>query len=352
LEANRDNEMRIGIKGLAYAFDRLRDIKTISTLAANVETLVAYENGGHRSFGYSDCSLSEQAVLSAKETLANVNLDAGDLDAVVIGCASIRFWPKYAELLSTEILLSLGAKDIPVFGVTMGGCANYSNALRIAKALVAENGWRNVLVIETNKMPNDEMRPYMPYVSVFGDGSVSVIVSNAEDIEFDIASIAHVAKPLDAADGGDPRLITNNINGYRRVISEALRLAGCNLGDIDMVMPNNKNIAELIKLAAFWNVPFAKVYTDNVSRIGHLWSADNLINLKDFCADPRNAQRRTFFAALPGRFDLLRHGDAPDCNIAYYCRSSIGRIRVLNGKLSPLCLCVNMPWNVTGRLRA
>jgi 3-oxoacyl-[acyl-carrier-protein] synthase III len=296
--------MRIGIKGLAYAFDRLRDIKTLPTLAANATALAAYEKGGHRSFGYSDCSLSEQAVMSAKKSLACVELEVSDLDAIVIGCASIRFWPKYAELLSTEILMSLGAKDIPVFGVTMGGCANYSNVLRIARALVVENVWRNVLIIETNKMPQDEMRPYMPYVSVFGDGSVSAIVST-EDIEFDIASIAHIAKPLDATDGGDPRFVTNNINGYRWVIREALRLASCDLDEIDVVIPNNKNIAELVKLATFWNVPFRKVYTDNVSRIGHLWSADNLINLKDFCTGPRSAQHRTFL--------LLCQGDSTYC---------------------------------------
>lgn len=292
--------MPIGIKGIAYAFDRQRDIATLPRLAEDADLLSGYERGGHRSFGHSDGSLSEQAIASARQTLADTSLPAQALDAVVVGCASIRFWPRYAELLSTEILLGIGVKDVPVFGVTMGGCANYSNALRIAKALLRENtGWRNVLLIETNKLPNDDMRHYMPYVSVFGDGSVSAIVSH-DNSEFEIAGIAHVAKPLDAENGGDPRFVTNNINGYRRVIAEALRQADCEVEQVDMVIPNNKNVAELEKLASFWNVPFSKVFVSNVGRIGHLWSADNLINLKDACAEPRHAGHQTFLLLCQG----------------------------------------------------
>ncbi len=261
--------MQIGIKGVAYAFEQLRDISTLAKLAASAEMLAGFERGGHRSFGYSECSLSEQAVLSARQSLANTGLASKELDAVIIGCASIRFWPKYAELLSTEILIALDIKNVPVFGVTMGGCANYSNALRIAKALLVENNWRNILVVETNKLPQDEMRPYMPYVSIFGDGSVSAIVSS-ENTEFDIASIAHVAKPLDAADGGDPRFITNNINGYRHVINEALRQANYTLDQIDVVIPNNKNIAELAKLSS---LGFTATATSAMSRASGTYGA-------------------------------------------------------------------------------
>lgn len=292
--------MTIGIKGIAYAFDRLRDIATLPRLANDATLLHGYERGGHRSFGHSDSSLSEQAIVAARQTLTDTNLPPQVLDAVVVGCASIRFWPRYAELLSTEILLGLGIKDVPVFGVTLGGCANYSNGLRIAKALLHENNdWRNILLIETNKLPNDEMRPYMPYVSIFGDGSVSAIISN-DDNEFVIAGIAHVAKPLDAEGGGDPRFITNNINGYRRVINEALHQAACEIEQVDVVIPNNKNISELENLASFWRVPFSKVFVGNIGRIGHLWSADNLINLKDVCAEPQYANHKTFLLLCQG----------------------------------------------------
>lgn len=291
--------MSIGIKAIAYTFDRLRDISTLPALAADTNMLAGFEAGGHRLFGCSDCSLSEQAVRSARQTLTHANLTLDEVDAVVIGCASIRFWHRTAELLSSEIMLKLGLKDIPVFGVTMGGCANYAGALRIAKGLLMDSGWRNVLVIETNKMPSDEARPYMPYVSIFGDGCVSALVSSV-DPEYRIAAIAHVVKPLDAEYAGDPRFVTNNINGYRRVIAQVLEQAGCTLDDVDVVIPNNKNIAELRKLSGFWSVPFNKVYTDNIARIGHLWSADNLINLKDLVAGGVAAASRTFLLLCQG----------------------------------------------------
>lgn len=296
-----DSLMSIGIKGIAYTFDRLRDISTLPALAQDEEMLAGFVQGGHRSFGCSDCSLSEQAARAALRTLTEAGIRGSQLDAVVVGCASIRFWHRTAELLSTEIMLALELKDIPVFGVTMGGCANYSTALRIAKGLLVENGWRNVLLIETNKVASDETRPYMPYVSIFGDGCVSAVISTV-DPEYKISSIAHITKPLDAEYGGDPRFVTNNINGYRRVIGQALEQARCTMEDIDAVIPNNKNIAELQKLAVFWKVPFKKVFTANVARIGHLWSADNLINLKDLCVAENALNHNTFL--------LLCQGDA------------------------------------------
>lgn len=293
--------MNIGIKGLAYAFDAVRGIETLPILAGDPAALAAYRRGGHHEFGYSDRSLSELAVSSARQSLRAADLAASSLDAIVIGCASIRFWPKYAELLSTEIMNGLGLQNVPSFGVTMGGCANYASALRIAKSLIAENGWRNVLIVETNKMPSDDMRPYMPYVSIFGDASVSTIVST-EKSDFSIAGMAQIAKPFENATLGDPRFLTNNIAGYRHVIGAALDAARCTRADIDAVIPNNKNVAELAQLADFWGVPFSKVFTDNIGRIGHLWSADNLINLNDLCATPVGQAHGTFL--------LLCQGDA------------------------------------------
>lgn len=289
----------VGIKGVSYTFDRLRDISTLPALASDENILAGFVQGGHRTFGCSESSLSEQAVCAALNSLKCAGLSRVDVDAVVIGCASIRYWHRTAELLATEIMLGLALDDIPVFGITIGGCANYSSALRVAKGLLNDNGWSNVLLIETNKVKGDESRPYMPYVSIFGDGCVSAVITE-DDPEFIIDGIAHVTKPLDAEYAGDPRFVTNNIKGYRRAIAQALKVADCRIEDIDIVIPNNKNISELQKLAGFWNVPFSKVFTDNVGRIGHLWSADNLINLKDITDGGGASGARTFLLLCQG----------------------------------------------------
>jgi len=281
--------LAIGIRGIAYHVGPSVPIEELSCLADDSELLTRFKTVRFKNFSRTGLSLSEQAVLSAQATLHKCGMQAADIDAVVIGFSELREWNGYPEGLSRAVLAGLNMNNILVVGVTLAGCANVASSLRVARNMVAVDGYRNVLVIETNLLRDDGRRlsgaaPGAIPDNVFGDGAVSfVVTSDVETADFDLLAMQQIVSIHERDEVTAQEAIEKNTAASRHVIDRALDRAGLTRTQIDCVLMNNMNF--IIKLALLRIYGFSGVdfFMDNVARYGHVWSADGFINLHDYC---------------------------------------------------------------------
>jgi 3-oxoacyl-[acyl-carrier-protein] synthase-3 len=274
----------IGIRGLAYHYDEIVPIETLPRLIDNPDLLDKFRKSGHSTVSVSHVSITEQAILSARKTLSDSGLTAADIDAVVIGTSELRDWSGYPERVSTEVLLGLGLKDILVVGVTLAGCANFGSSLRVARNMIAVDGYRHVLVIETNQVRGSVDRAYGSTGTIMlGDGAASFIAT-AEGGDFKVLGMDQIVKPLEYAKSSQASFAANNIGGFRRVAERAMAQARVKRGQIEKVFMHNIRASALQGFMSSLDFGQYKLFTDNIAKTGHVWGADNLIGLYDYCA--------------------------------------------------------------------
>jgi 3-oxoacyl-[acyl-carrier-protein] synthase III len=170
---------------------------------------------------------------------------------------------------------------------------------------------QRILMIETNQARGHTARPLVSPVSglagiIFADGAVSALVTTAPG-DFEVLALAQVVKPIDKHRIGIEELTVQCVSGYRHVYGQALSLADIRPAQIDRVFLNNVHSAGLSGIVATIGLPAERVCTENLARIAHVWSADNLINLHDYCRRHRPeagtifllmCQADSFFSAL------------------------------------------------------
>lgn len=279
----------IGIRGIAYHVGPSVPIDELPCLAGDGALLARFKAVKFTNYSRSDLSLPEQAVLSAQSTLRKCGMQAGDIDAVVIGFSELREWRGYPENLTRAVLLGLGMNNLPVVGVTLAGCANVSSSLWVARNMVIADGYRNVLVIETNLLRDDGRRlsgtkPGEMPDNVFGDGAVSLVVTGDVDTaDFDLLAMDHIVSCLESDELTLQEEIAQSTSASRHVIERALGRAGVTRQQVGCVLMNNMNYKVMIALLRAYGLTDADFFADNIMRYGHVWSADGLINLHDYC---------------------------------------------------------------------
>jgi 3-oxoacyl-[acyl-carrier-protein] synthase III len=288
-----------GIRGIGYHFDETVPIDALPRLAADPQLLSRFKLGGHRCYARSHVSITEQAILSARKTLHNGALAADAIDAVVIGTSELRDWKGFPEAVGTEVLLALGLKDILVVGITMAGCANYASSLRIARNMIVAEGYRNILVIETNQVRGDLDRVWATESNaayIFGDGAASCIATAAGNSDFRVVGMEQIVKPL-PPNAPRTEFIANNVGGFRHVAGRALAQAGVARERVAKVFIHNINFHVVAGLVQTVGYHYEKLYARNIRRTAHVWGADNLIGLHDYCA-AENPPPGTIFLML------------------------------------------------------
>jgi 3-oxoacyl-[acyl-carrier-protein] synthase-3 len=277
----------LGLRAIAYCYEEIVPIDTIPPLAADPALLARFKEAGHACFARSSYPPAVQALVAAIRTLQKAGLTAADIDAVVIGTSELRDWKGYPEDFGAFIVKHLNLTDIPVVGVTLGGCANYGPALRVAHNMIAAEGFRHVLVTETNQVRGDLNRVSAAARSgalghILADGAVSYIATRGSG-EFKVLAMQHIVKPIRDAATHDA-YIKNNVAGLRHVVGRALAQAGLTRAQIDKVILFNTSAPLLRGIMNVIDFAADKLVCDNLAKTAHVWGADNLIALHDYCA--------------------------------------------------------------------
>ena len=172
--------------------------------------------------------------------------------------------------------------DLPnasVVGINQVGCASIFAALRMARALIAtEDDLRAVLCVSADKFPSDQHRD-LAY-NVVSDGACAALVRR-DARRNKIIECTQVTKgALWDSDTIENEIIAAYFPTAAAVIQRTLDNAGLTIDDIALVIPHNVSLRSWEILGRLIKVPANRIYTDNISKVGHTIASDNLLNLR------------------------------------------------------------------------
>jgi len=194
-------------------------------------------------------------------------------------------------------MAGIGLASADFIGLTLNRCANLLAGIRTADAMVASGRHRRVLVITTDRIGDEAAR--MEKFALFSDGAASCAVTDEHGgppgFELVSSATAHNIAELDWS---------NEINSdlSRQVNESLLTPLGMKAGDVSGLMHANifRPIVVLKEMQAGFTP--AQLYTGNITRVGHCFAADPLINLVDRAAAGQVQDDRYYMLAssVPG----------------------------------------------------
>jgi 3-oxoacyl-[acyl-carrier-protein] synthase III len=214
----------------------------------------------------------EVADLAAEAGRAALRATGTDRAGALVLCST-----RLPENSVAPVLGRLG--DMPCYGPGLTQCANLLAGLDIARSFVLSGRHRTVLVITADAVAEgaDPMSPF----ALFSDGAAACLVTAGPGREPGGYQILGCAAAQDAAalDG------TQISSDLAREVNEALLgPPGLKLGDVTALAHLNLFKPLLVMKERQAGFREDQLYLDNITRIGHCYSADPLINLADRAA--------------------------------------------------------------------
>src|SRR5262249_49980061 len=269
------------LEAIAYALGDLRDIGEIRELREEPDTLAALRASGLERYSVTDRSPLDQAERSLVQTLAQ-RRSREPIEAVIY--ASESPWSEALYVQLNRMLVRVGLRDAYPIGLSLSGCTNFSTAIRLAAGLIHAEGLHNILVVCSDRAPENGRRTMRPGVCVFSDGAVSCMVGRAGTGEFDVLRIGHENAPemgefnLEQDAAG---LVMGIVDGVRKAVQRALVPIGHEPEHMRRLLLGNfcRHIAGMYaNLSGFSE---EQCFFDNIPRFAHTYAGDPLINLCD-----------------------------------------------------------------------
>jgi 3-oxoacyl-[acyl-carrier-protein] synthase III len=245
----------------------------------------------------SERSLEELAVESGLATLRAAGVDPSSVDALVLSSTRIPGPAEGHGRFVENVLTGIGLGDIPFYGQTLNRCLNFLSALDVAAAFAASGRYRRILVVTTDKAADESER--VSNFSLFTDGAASCVVSGDEEGRDGYRIVARATaqntKTLEWANE-----ISSDL--ARRVNESLLEPLGMKPGDVAGLMHANLYKPLVVMKERQAGFTAGQLYIDNITRVGHCYAADPLINLVDRAAlgDVQADRYYLLAASVPG----------------------------------------------------
>ncbi|MED7788653.1 beta-ketoacyl-ACP synthase III [Francisella sp. 19X1-34] len=222
---------------------------------------------------------SYMATQAAKRALEAANLDANDIDTIIVATSTGDFiMPSTASMVQQN--LEITNFKVRCFDVS-AACSGFVYALDIAKQYVESSSAKNILVIGAEKMTRVLDWNDRSTCVLFGDGAGAVVVSASQEKKIlssllftdgSCLEMLNVPNNLPTTRGQqidiDPYLIMEGNKVFKFAVSrlssladELITEAGIKPDDIDWLVPHQANYRILNSTAKKINMPMSKVVT-------------------------------------------------------------------------------------------
>ena len=300
----RTRSYHAGIEAMAeYLPSRvatLAELDTAGLLSGSVETL--------ESFGFGSVHLAEEesnldmAVAAVETLFAENDIDRDEIGLILYATAlssSSTMWNsepaskgsaqqpvlalnEVADLFrypASQLQSELDLPNAAVIGINQLGCASIFAALRIARAMIlAEDDLRSVLCVSADKFPPSRQRDLI--YNVVSDGACAALVRRGAERNR-IVECTHVTKGALWDSGSlENEILAAYFPTAKSLIETTLAKAGLTIDDIAMVIPHNVSLRSWEILGRLIGCPPERVYTQNITRVGHTVASDTLLNLR------------------------------------------------------------------------
>ncbi|MGQ9616127.1 MAG: beta-ketoacyl-ACP synthase III [Spirochaetota bacterium] len=243
---------------------------------------------------------SDMAYKAAKIALERAELDPKDVDLILVATVSPdMFFPSTGCLVQNM----LGAKKAAALDLN-AACSGYIYSLVIASNFLANNSYKNALIIGAEKLTSFVNWGDRSTCVIFADGAgASVIVPSRGDsklLSFDLGVDGSYGKQLNIPAGGSRmpttiETVKNNlhyiymdgnaifkiaIKKMTETFQRSIKKAGITLEDLKLVIPHQANLRIIESLRTYLKLPKEKVYV-NIDRYGNTSAASIAIALDE-----------------------------------------------------------------------
>ena len=218
--------------------------------------------------------LEALAVEAGNATLLAAGLEPSQVDLLML--CSTQFpgdGMTHGGFVET-IMARLGLSRASYLGLTLNRCTNLLAALRAGEALVSSGQYRRVLVVSTDKAADETSR--LQGFAMFSDGAASCLLSDERVAGYEVLGSA-TAQEISALDWSNE--ISADLSC--QVNDRLLGPHGLGVGDVSALMHPNIFKPLVVMKERMAGFTQAQLFTANISRVGHCFAADPLINLVD-----------------------------------------------------------------------
>ena len=235
------------------------------------------------------------ACTAARSLLREHDIDPRSIDALFYGGApgSIAFSrPRDAlagaralcderrfQYPATRLQFDLGLERASVLGLDQLACTAILGAVRLARALCIAEGLERVLCVSSEFYPSDAGREAI--TNCTSDAACAVLVERNAARNRIAAGVTVTKGYYWSASAMRDEVMASYFPTAAHVMRRTVAEAGWTAEQVDWVMPHNVSATSweiLFRLAA---LPNARLFGDNIPRIGHTLAGDNFINLRD-----------------------------------------------------------------------
>ena len=240
---------------------------------------------------------SDLAIKAAKEALLNAGISAIDIELIIVASVTPDMpTPSVACFVQQGI----GAKNAAAFDVS-AACAGFVYALTIANQFILQGVYKNILVIGAEKLSSFTDWEDRNTCVLFGDGAAAAVVSEVQEggiLSTYLGSDGTRADLLNIPGGGSrnpasPETLERRLHYLHMEGNEVFKLAvtimaeaaymaikkaGLEPKDIDLVIPHQANIRIIMAMAKKLKFPQEKIYL-NIERYGNMSSASTITAL-------------------------------------------------------------------------
>jgi 3-oxoacyl-[acyl-carrier-protein] synthase-3 len=283
LDASVSRSAPARVLGLAYVLGEARSTDVLYDFLSEEDAAVLrdLQRDGIASFRSTDQPVHVLAAESVRKTLERAGRNIDEIDAIIYASEAYKTGNLRSDL--RKFCSFLGLTSTPVFCATGGTCGNVGLAIGQALSLLAAGSAREVLVVSSDTAPSCDKRLANPKVTVRSDGAASCIVSNRTPSPLSIVGCRMV---FDHSwryynETTPQSFVQSRLRMFRESIRGVDPSSFVTSDKLPAFFMSNLGIRSMSLIAKMIGVTGDDVYTANVSRIGHAFSADALINLSD-----------------------------------------------------------------------
>ncbi|MFC5724222.1 3-oxoacyl-[acyl-carrier-protein] synthase III C-terminal domain-containing protein [Streptomyces gamaensis] len=182
---------------------------------------------------------------------------------------------------ASRLQAEFGLRNAVVFGLDQQACTAMLGSLRLAGALLrAEEDWERVLCVTADRFPEGAL--YEQAYNLISDGAAACVVSR-RPAAFRIVT-AHQITNGGLGRAGDDETVGSYFSYTHRLVRETLDRAGLTPADLDWVVTQNTHATAWQILARLLGVDFDRVCFSSLPDVGHVISADTVVNLCELLA--------------------------------------------------------------------
>lgn len=276
------------VGGFSYALgDRRQSLHAAAQAGLLVSPEDALGSGGFE--WHHVCAPDTSSYDLALRAVTQIDRDVGAVDAIIyatcipensnaVGRAAFEKSRDVRDLMQFPASLLQSELGImgPVFGLDQQACTGMLGAIRLARSLVlSEPEFKRVLCVTADRFP--EGARYEQAYNLISDGAAACVVGEAP-AEFRILACHQITNGSQVA-ASDEETLGSYFARSCETIRACLGKAGLSIDDIDWIVPQNTQRDAWRVLSSLLDFPFEKVCLDSLPEVGHVISADNVINL-------------------------------------------------------------------------